>query len=156
MPKGPPSKRRWNLLTDVLSPVWNKPARALNEPTLLSSIKNNVDCWRRVLPIVEEYPVVLFMNGTDTYPLSGSSRVMVDILNKCSVNFKHINLYYRPELLEDLKSITHVHEEPYLFVRGEFVGDTPSILERYSKGTLLSLLKSLGAINEKKACCDEA
>ena len=46
----------------------------------------------RIQSLVNDNPIVLFMKGTKTFPQCGFSHRAVEVLRRCGVEFKDVNV----------------------------------------------------------------
>lgn len=90
---------------------------------------------------LESHPVVLYMKGSDKFPMCGFSAAVVQILHTLNVDFKAKDVLQNGELREGIKSFTQWPTLPQLYVKGEFIGGCDIIREMYQTGELQALLK---------------
>jgi monothiol glutaredoxin len=88
--------------------------------------------------------IVLFMKGTRKIPQCGFSATVVQILERCGVAFKDVNVLADPELREGVKRYTNWPTIPQLYVKGEFIGGCDIVREMYQTNELQTLLKDKG------------
>jgi monothiol glutaredoxin len=89
---------------------------------------------------VEQNRVVLFMKGTKNFPQCGFSARAVDILKKCGVDFKDVNVLSNPELRQGIKDYSDWQTIPQVYVAGKFVGGSDILAELFQSGELQKLL----------------
>lgn len=93
---------------------------------------------------VEQNKVVLFMKGSKNFPQCGFSARAVDILKKCGVTFKDVNVLADPALRQGIKEYSQWPTIPQVYVGGKFVGGSDILLEMFQSGELQKLLESEG------------
>ncbi|MEZ4300418.1 MAG: Grx4 family monothiol glutaredoxin [Polyangiaceae bacterium] len=94
---------------------------------------------------VEQNKVVLFMKGSKNFPQCGFSARAVDILKKCGVPFKDVNVLSDPAIREGIKTYSQWPTIPQIYVGGKFVGGSDILLEMFQSGDLQKLLAEEGA-----------
>lgn len=91
---------------------------------------------------VEQNKVVLFMKGSKNFPQCGFSARAVEILKKCGVPFKDVNVLSDPALREGIKIYSQWPTIPQVYVAGKFIGGSDILLEMFQSGELQKLLAS--------------
>lgn len=89
---------------------------------------------------VESNRVVLFMKGTKTFPQCGFSARAVEILKRCGVEFKDVNVLTDPAVRQGIKDFSQWPTIPQVYVDGKFVGGSDILTELYESGELQKLL----------------
>lgn len=89
---------------------------------------------------VESNRVVLFMKGTKTFPQCGFSARAVEILKKCGVEFKDVNVLSDPALRQGIKDFSSWPTIPQVYVDGKFIGGSDILMEMFQSGELQKLL----------------
>lgn len=92
---------------------------------------------------IRDNPVVLYMKGTADFPQCGFSGRVVQILQKCGVEFLSVNVLEDPEIRQGIKDYANWPTIPQLYVNGEFVGGCDIVSEMYAGGELQKLLESV-------------
>jgi monothiol glutaredoxin len=90
---------------------------------------------------VEKNRVVLFMKGTKTFPQCGFSSRAVEILKKCGVEFKDVNVLADPALRQGIKEFSNWPTIPQVYIAGKFVGGSDILIEMFNSGELQKLLE---------------
>ncbi len=93
---------------------------------------------------IRDNDAVLFMKGTKKIPQCGFSATVVQILERCDVTFKDVNVLADPALRESIKQYSNWPTIPQLYVKGEFVGGCDIAREMYESGELQALLQEKG------------
>lgn len=93
---------------------------------------------------VEQNKVVLFMKGSKNFPQCGFSARAVDILKKCGVTFKDVNVLADPAIRQGIKDFSQWPTIPQVYIAGKFVGGSDILLEMFQNGDLQKLLDSEG------------
>jgi len=84
--------------------------------------------------------VVLFMNGTPSFPMCSPSAQAVQILGMLGVNYKSVDVMADPGLRPVLVSMSDWPTLPQLYVNGQFVGGADIMREMFQSGELHKLL----------------
>ena len=103
----------------------------------------------RIRQQVTDNPVVLFMKGTPVFPQCGFSATVAQILERCGVEFRDVNVLADQALREGIKQFSEWPTVPQLYIKGEFVGGCDIAREMFTSGELQALLKDKGV--ESKA-----
>lgn len=90
---------------------------------------------------IKQNEIVLFMKGYAEAPVCGFSGKVVQILNRCGVNFQSVNVLENPTLRQAIKDFSNWPTIPQLYVKGEFIGGCDIVTEMAQTGELQSLLK---------------
>ncbi len=93
---------------------------------------------------IKNHDVVLFMKGTKKIPQCGFSATVTQILERCGVDFKDVNVLADNALREGVKQFSDWPTVPQLYVKGEFIGGCDITREMYTSGELQALLKEKG------------
>lgn len=93
----------------------------------------------KIETILSSDKTVLFMKGTKDQPLCGFSKVVVEMLQNLSVDFKDINILEDEELRQGLKEYSSWPTYPQLYIDKELVGGCDIIMELYDSGELKEL-----------------
>src|ERR1700761_7753247 len=93
---------------------------------------------------IKNNKIVLFMKGTKEMPQCGFSATVVQILTRCGVEFKDVNVLADNSLREGIKQFSNWPTIPQLYIQGEFIGGCDIAREMYQSGELQALLKEKG------------
>ena len=93
---------------------------------------------------IHAHDIVLYMKGTKKIPQCGFSSVVAEILNRCGVEYKDVNVLADPDVREGIKQFSDWPTIPQLYVKGEFIGGCDITREMYESGELQALLKEKG------------
>ncbi len=104
---------------------------AENQPPIFQFIQQQLDA----------NDVVLFMKGTQKFPMCGFSGAVVAMLNNLGVKFKDFNVLESEELRQGIKEFADWPTIPQLYIKGEFIGGCDIAKEMYNSGELQALLK---------------
>jgi monothiol glutaredoxin len=86
--------------------------------------------------------IVLYMKGTRSQPQCGFSATVVNILEKCEVDFKDINVLVDSELRQGIKDFSDWPTIPQVYIDGVFIGGCDIMKEMYQSGELQELLNN--------------
>jgi monothiol glutaredoxin len=98
------------------------------------------DIQQTIKDTVEGNRVVLFMKGSKLFPQCGFSARAVDILKKCGVEFKDVNVLSDPALRQGVKDYSSWPTVPQIYIDGKFVGGSDILAEMFESGELQKLL----------------
>ena len=85
--------------------------------------------------------VVLFMKGTQNFPMCGFSARATSILQDLGVSFKDVNILEDEELRQGIKEYGNWPTIPQLYVKKQLVGGSDIMMDMYQSGELQELLK---------------
>jgi monothiol glutaredoxin len=102
------------------------------------------DIQQVIQETVESHRVVLFMKGTKTFPQCGFSARAVEILKKCGVDFKDVNVLTDPAVRQGIKDYSQWPTIPQVYVDGKFVGGSDILIEMFESGELQKVLSKEG------------
>ena len=98
---------------------------------------------------IDENEILLYMKGSPEQPQCGFSAQVTQILMSCGKRFAYVDVLSKPEIRQNLPSVSNWPTFPQLFVEGELVGGCDIITEMHEKGELQPLLD--GAAKEIEA-----
>ena len=84
--------------------------------------------------------VVLFMKGTKNFPQCGFSARAVEILKKCGVEFKDVNVLADPSVRQGIKDFSNWPTIPQVYIDGKFVGGSDILMDMFQSGELQKML----------------
>ena len=90
--------------------------------------------------ITNSAPTVLFMKGTQDFPMCGFSARVVQILNHLGAEFRDVNILEDENIRQGMKEYSEWPTFPQLYVKGEFVGGCDIISEMFEHGELQEVL----------------
>lgn len=96
----------------------------------------------RIEKILSESPVVLFMKGTQQFPMCGFSARACSILQDLGINFKDVNVLDDEDIRQGIKEYGQWPTIPQLYINKQLVGGSDIMMEMYQSGELQELLKS--------------
>ena len=94
----------------------------------------------RIEKILTENPVVLFMKGTQNFPMCGFSSRACAILQDLGVNFHDVNVLEDEEIRGGIKEYGNWPTIPQLYINKQLVGGSDIMMEMYQNGELQDLL----------------
>lgn len=98
------------------------------------------DVHETIRKTIADHRVVVFMKGTKTFPQCGFSARAVEVLKRCGVPFKDVNVLADPAIRQGIKEFSNWPTIPQVYVDGKFVGGSDILLEMYESGELQKLL----------------
>jgi monothiol glutaredoxin len=106
------------------------------------------DTLAQIEQTIKSNDLVLYMKGTKKIPQCGFSATVVQILERCGVDFKDVNVLADPAVRDGIKQYASWPTIPQLYVKGEFVGGCDIVREMYESGELQALLKDKGVASQ--------
>ncbi|MBC7464404.1 MAG: Grx4 family monothiol glutaredoxin [Bdellovibrio sp.] len=91
--------------------------------------------------LLNDNKVVLFMKGTQQFPMCGFSARATAILQDLGVSFKDINVLEDEEIRNGIKEYGNWPTIPQLYINKKLVGGSDIMMEMYQAGELQELLK---------------
>ena len=101
----------------------------------MSEVKTKIDS------LLNDNKVVLFMKGTQQFPMCGFSARATAILQDLGVSFKDINVLEDEEIRNGIKEYGNWPTIPQLYINKKLVGGSDIMMEMYQAGELQELLK---------------
>lgn len=95
----------------------------------------------RIQSLVDDNPIVLFMKGTKSFPQCGFSHRAVEVLRRCGVEFKDVNVLEDQSIREGIKEFGNWPTIPQLYVKGKLVGGSDIVMEMFESGELQPLVE---------------
>jgi monothiol glutaredoxin len=100
-----------------------------------------MDTKAKIDEILSGSKVVLFMKGTQSFPMCGFSARACAILQDLGVSFKDINVLEDEEIRQGIKEYGKWPTIPQLYVNKQLVGGSDIMMEMYQSGELQEMLK---------------
>lgn len=95
----------------------------------------------RIEQILNDHKVVLFMKGTQSFPMCGFSSRACAILQDLGVSFFDVNILEDEELRQGIKEYGNWPTIPQLYVKKQLIGGSDIMMEMYQSGELQEALK---------------
>lgn len=95
----------------------------------------------RIEKILTENKIVLFMKGTQNFPMCGFSARACNILQDLGVEFHDVNILEDEDLRQGIKDYGNWPTIPQLYINKQLVGGSDIMMEMYQSGELQELLK---------------
>jgi monothiol glutaredoxin len=92
---------------------------------------------------VRENNVVLYMKGTQDFPMCGFSARASQVLKAAKVKFADFNILDNDDLRQGLKVFSEWPTFPQCYIKGQFIGGSDILLEMYENGELQEMVKDL-------------
>lgn len=102
------------------------------------------DVMKTIEETISNHDVVLYMKGTKKIPQCGFSATVAQILERCGVEFKDVDVLADPVVREGIKQYSQWPTIPQLYIKGEFIGGCDIAREMFQSGELQALLKEKG------------
>lgn len=90
---------------------------------------------------VSENNVVLYMKGTQDFPMCGFSARAAQVLKAAKVKFADFNILDDNDLRLGLKVFSEWPTFPQCYIKGQFIGGSDILLEMYENGELQEMVK---------------
>lgn len=101
------------------------------------------DMKARLEKDIHDNSVVLYMKGTQDFPMCGFSARAAQVLKAAKVKFADFNILEDDELRQGLKVFSEWPTFPQCYIKGQFIGGSDILLEMYENGELEELVKDL-------------
>ncbi|KYG65792.1 monothiol glutaredoxin, Grx4 family [Bdellovibrio bacteriovorus] len=95
----------------------------------------------KIKGILDQNKVVLFMKGTQQFPMCGFSARACAILQDIGVQFHDVNVLEDEEIRSGIKEFGNWPTIPQLYINQQLVGGSDIMMEMYQSGELQELLK---------------
>ena len=105
-------------------------------------LENNSDTKAKIENLLETNKVVLFMKGTQQFPMCGFSARATAILQDLGVAFKDVNVMEDEGIRTGIKEYGNWPTIPQLYINKKLVGGSDIMMEMYEAGELQELLKN--------------
>ncbi len=89
---------------------------------------------------IRENPILLYMKGTQQFPVCGFSARVVQVLKHYGVEYASVNILENPEIRATLPLIANWPTFPQLYVKGELIGGCDIVMEMHEAGELQEVL----------------
>ncbi|MGZ3743602.1 MAG: Grx4 family monothiol glutaredoxin [Pseudobdellovibrionaceae bacterium] len=96
----------------------------------------------RIEKLLNENKVVLFMKGTQNFPMCGFSSRACAILQDMGVPFHDVNILEDEELRQGIKEYGNWPTIPQLYINKQLIGGSDIMMEMYQNGELQELVKN--------------
>lgn len=95
----------------------------------------------RISSLLDQHKIVLFMKGTQQFPMCGFSARACAILQDMGVAFHDVNVLEDEEIRQGIKEFGNWPTIPQLYINKQLVGGSDIMMEMYQSGELQELLK---------------
>lgn len=95
----------------------------------------------RIETLLNDNKIVLFMKGTQQFPMCGFSARACAILQDIGVKFHDVNVLEDEEIREGIKTFGNWPTIPQLYINKQLVGGSDIMMEMYQAGELQELIK---------------
>lgn len=102
----------------------------------MSDVKTKID------ELLSQNKVVLFMKGTQNFPMCGFSARACSILQDLNIEFKDINVLEDEEIRQGIKEYGNWPTIPQLYINKQLVGGSDIMMEMYQSGELEEALSN--------------
>lgn len=99
------------------------------------------DVKTKIENILNTNQVVLFMKGTQQFPMCGFSARATAILQDIGVQFKDVNVMEDEAIRQGIKEYGNWPTIPQLYINKKLIGGSDIMMEMYEAGELQDLLK---------------
>lgn len=100
------------------------------------------DTKTKIEELLTNNKVVLFMKGTQQFPMCGFSARATAILQDLGVQFKDVNVMDDEAIRQGIKDYGNWPTIPQLYVNSKLVGGSDIMMEMYEAGELQTLIKN--------------
>lgn len=102
----------------------------------MSDIKNKIET------LLNDNKIVLFMKGTQQFPMCGFSARAAAILQDLGVEFKDVNVLDDEEIRSGIKEFGNWPTIPQLYINKKLIGGSDIMMEMYQAGELQTLINN--------------
>ncbi len=102
----------------------------------------NTETKQKIDQLLESNKVVLFMKGTQNFPMCGFSARATSILQDLGVKFQDVNVLEDEEIRTAIKEYGNWPTIPQLYVNKQLIGGSDIMMEMYQSGELQELFKT--------------
>lgn len=95
----------------------------------------------RIEDLLNKNKIVLFMKGTQNFPMCGFSARACSILQDIGVQFQDVNVLEDEEIRQGIKEYGQWPTIPQLYINKKLIGGSDIMMEMYENGELQELLK---------------
>lgn len=95
----------------------------------------------KIESLLAQNKVVLFMKGTQSFPMCGFSSRACAILQDLGVKFQDVNVLEDEDIRNGIKEYGQWPTIPQLYIDKKLVGGSDIMMEMYQSGELQDLLK---------------
>ncbi len=99
------------------------------------------DVKEKISSLLNDNKIVLFMKGTQQFPMCGFSARACSILQDMGVQFHDVNVLEDEAIRNGIKEFGNWPTIPQLYVNKQLVGGSDIMMEMYQTGELQELLK---------------
>jgi len=99
------------------------------------------DVKTKIEGLLSDNQVVLFMKGTQQFPMCGFSARATAILQDLGVQFKDVNVMEDEAIRQGIKDYGNWPTIPQLYINKKLIGGSDIMMEMYEAGELQTLLK---------------
>ncbi len=96
----------------------------------------------RIQKLLDDNKIVLFMKGTQNFPMCGFSSRACAILQDLGVKFHDVNVLDDEEIRQGIKEFGNWPTIPQLYINKQLVGGSDIMMEMYQNGELQEMLKN--------------
>ncbi len=91
--------------------------------------------------ILNQHKIVLFLKGTQQFPMCGFSARACAILQDIGIAFHDVNVLEDEEIRQGIKEYGNWPTIPQLYINKQLVGGSDIMMEMYQSGELQDLIK---------------
>lgn len=95
----------------------------------------------RITQLLDANKIVLFMKGTQNFPMCGFSARAVAVLQDMGVKFQDVNVLEDEEIRQGIKDYGNWPTVPQLYVDKQLIGGSDIVMEMYQTGELQEVIK---------------
>lgn len=102
----------------------------------------NPETKQKIEQLLDANKVVLFMKGTQNFPMCGFSARATSILQDLGVKFQDVNVMEDEDIRAGIKEFGNWPTIPQLYVNKQLIGGSDIMMEMYQSGELQELFKA--------------
>ena len=104
------------------------------------------DTKSKIESLLNENKIVLFMKGTQQFPMCGFSARATAILQDIGVEFKDVNVLEDEDIRNGIKEYGNWPTIPQLYVNKKLVGGSDIMMEMHQAGELQTLISNKNTV----------
>lgn len=96
--------------------------------------------FAKIKAILDSFPVICFIKGTPQDPYCKFSRKFIEIINKCQIRYKAIDIFKDEKLRCYLRLYANWKTFPQLYINGKIIGGVDKLRELVDKGEFIGMV----------------
>ena len=93
-----------------------------SERIFLEVEKNVSSLQNRLIALIHQAPIMIFIKGTPDAPRCGFTSQLIRILNSLGLKYNHFDILSDEEIRQGLKVFSNWPTYPQIYINGDFIG----------------------------------